>query len=275
MSGPGLRAASVTKAFSGLVALDDITVEVRPGETVGLIGPNGAGKTTFFNCVTGFLTPDAGDVTFGDVDIRPLPPPARVRLGLARTFQQIRLFGHLSVRENLLLGRHQHYRASVWQVALGTPAARRAEREAADFVEGVAAACGLGGLLAARVSDLPYGTQRMVEVARALAMEPTVLLLDEPGAGMDAAESAYFGRLLARVQVEHRAAGRPIGMLLIEHDIALVAAVCERLYVLDFGRLIAAGTPTEVMADPAVRRAYLGSEAPVAPSRALNGASHG
>jgi ABC-type branched-subunit amino acid transport system ATPase component len=252
----GLAVSGVTKAFSGLVALDDVTVSVRPGETVGLIGPNGAGKTTFFNCVTGALTPDAGSVTYGGVDLEPLPPAARARLGLARTFQQIRLFGHLSVRENLLLGRHQHYGASAWQVALGTPAARRAERAAAEHVEAVAERCGLRDLLGARVGDLSYGTQRMVEVARALAMEPGVVLLDEPGAGMDANESAYFGRLLQEVQAE-----QGIGVLLIEHDIALVAAVCERLYVLDFGRLIASGTPAEVMADPVVRRAYLGSEA--------------
>ncbi|MEW6475076.1 MAG: ABC transporter ATP-binding protein [Actinomycetota bacterium] len=256
-----LSTVGVTKTFAGLVALDGVSLDVLPGETVGLIGPNGAGKTTFFNCVTGFLAPDSGAISFGGTDLGPLSPPARARLGLARTFQQIRLFGHLSVRENLLLGRHRHYGVAAWQVAIGTPAARRAERAARAHVEAVASSCGLDGLLDARVSDLPYGTQRMVEVARALAMEPTVLLLDEPGAGMDAAESAYFGRLLTQVQEAHRAEGRELGLLLIEHDIALVASVCDRLYVLDFGRLIAAGTPAEVMADPAVRRAYLGSEA--------------
>jgi ABC-type branched-subunit amino acid transport system ATPase component len=252
----GLVARGVTKAFSGLVALDGATVEVAPGEAVGLIGPNGAGKTTFFNCLTGLLAPDGGSIALGGVDLTPLAPPARARLGLSRTFQQIRLFGHLTVRENLLLGRHRHYGASSWRAALGTPLARRAERAAGGYVEQVAADCGLDLLLDSPVSALPYGTQRMVEVARALAMEPSVLLLDEPGAGMDSTESAYFGRLLGRLQAE-----RGIGMLLIEHDIALVSAVCQRLYVLDFGRLIASGTPDEVRADPEVRRAYLGSEA--------------
>ena len=125
----------LTKAFSGLVALDGVSLEVAAGETVGLIGPNGAGKTTLFNCVTGFAVPDSGSVTFGDVDLGPVPPAERARLGLARTFQQIRLFAHLSVRENLLLGRHQHYGVAAWRVALGTRAARRAEREAGEHVE--------------------------------------------------------------------------------------------------------------------------------------------
>ncbi len=254
----GLVARDVTKAFSGLVALDRVDITVEPGEAVGLIGPNGAGKTTFFNCVTGFASADQGTLTFAGVDLAGLDPPARAALGMARTFQQIRLFAHLSVRENLLSGRHLRYGAAAWQVALGTRRARQAERAAVADIEAVADDCGLGHVLDAPVSSLPYGTQRLVEVARALAMEPALLLLDEPGAGMDAAESAYFGRLLSEL-----VAARGIAMLLIEHDIALVRAACERLYVLDFGRLIAAGTPAQVMADPEVRRAYLGSEAAV------------
>ena len=255
-AGAGLVARDVTKAFSGLVALDHVDVTVAPGEAVGLIGPNGAGKTTFFNCLTGFASADQGTLSFGGVDLVGLAPPVRAALGMARTFQQIRLFGHLSVRENLLSGRHLRYGAAAWQVALGTRRARQAERAAVAHVEAVAGDCGLAHVLDAPVGSLPYGTQRLVEVARALAMEPALLLLDEPGAGMDAAESAYFGRLLTEL-----VAARGIAMLLIEHDIALVRAACERLYVLDFGRLIAAGTPAQVMADPEVRRAYLGSEA--------------
>jgi branched-chain amino acid transport system ATP-binding protein len=255
-SRPGLVASGITKRFSGVVALDGVSLEVRPGEAVGLIGPNGAGKTTFFNCITGFTAPEVGSVAFDGVDLAPLSPPGRARLGIGRTFQQIRLFDHLSVRENLLLGRHRRYGAAAWAVLLGLPAARRAERDAIDHVEEIAAGTGLADLLDARVGDLPYGTQRMVEVARAIAMEPSLLLLDEPGAGMDAAESAYFAEVLAGIRRRHE-----VAVLLIEHDVALVRALCDRMYVLDFGRLIASGRPAEVMADAAVRAAYLGSEA--------------
>jgi branched-chain amino acid transport system ATP-binding protein len=251
-----LAASGISKRFSGVVALDGVSLEVRPGEAVGLIGPNGAGKTTFFNCITGFAAPDEGSVTFDGIDLGRLSPPARARLGIGRTFQQIRLFDHLSVRENLLLGRHRRYGAPAWASLLGTPGARHAERGATDDVERIAADTGLGELLDARVGDLPYGTQRMVEVARAIAMEPSLLLLDEPGAGMDAAESAYFAEVLAGIRRHH-----DVAVLLIEHDVALVRALCDRIYVLDFGRLISSGRPSDVMADPAVRAAYLGTEA--------------
>jgi branched-chain amino acid transport system ATP-binding protein len=248
-----LEADGVTKHFVGVVALDEVSIVVRPGEIVGLIGPNGAGKTTFFNCVTGFTTPTAGRVRLDGADVTGWPPAARARQGLARTFQQAKLFGHLSVRENLLLGRHVHYGASALQAALRTPRARAAERAAIDHVEEVAERCGLTGVLDAAVGDLPYGTQRMVEVARALATEPAVLLLDEPAAGMDTAESSYFGELLLGVHDGDRS------ILLIEHDVPLVLRVCHRIYVLDFGRLIATGTAEEIRADERVRTAYFGS----------------
>ncbi|HEY3239617.1 MAG TPA: ABC transporter ATP-binding protein [Acidimicrobiia bacterium] len=248
-----LEADRMTKHFTGVVALDDVTIEVRPGEIVGLIGPNGAGKTTFFNCVTGFTTPTDGRVRLDGADVTGWPPASRARQGLARTFQQAKLFGHLSVRENLLLGRHLHYGASALQAALRTPRARVAERAAIDHVEEVAERCGLTAVLGARVGDLPYGTQRMVEVARAVATEPAVLLLDEPAAGMDTAESTYFGELLVGVHYGDRS------ILLIEHDVPLVLRVCHRIYVLDFGRLIATGTAEEIRTDDRVRAAYFGS----------------
>jgi branched-chain amino acid transport system ATP-binding protein len=248
-----LEALGVTKRFAGLVAVDDLSLEVRPGEVVGLIGPNGAGKTTFFNCVTGLAAPTAGVVRLDDVDVTGWSPATRARHGLARTFQQVRLFGHLSVRENLLLGRHQHYGASALQAALRTPRARAAERAAAAHVEAVAERCNLTPVLDAPVGDLPYGTQRMVEVARALATEPAVLLLDEPAAGMDTTESAYFGELL------RRAHDPSWSILLVEHDVPLVLSVCHRIYVLEFGRLIATGTPTEIRGDDRVRAAYFGA----------------
>jgi branched-chain amino acid transport system ATP-binding protein len=172
---------------------------------------------------------------------------------MARTFQQARLFGHLSVRENLLLGRHRHYGASALACALRAPAARRAERAAVAAAEEIAARTGLTTVLDAPVGDLPYGTQRLVEVARALASEPAILLLDEPGAGMDTTETAYFGELLRSAQAE-----TGCSVLLIEHDVSLVMSTCGRIYVLDFGRLIATGTPEEIRHDERVREAYLG-----------------
>jgi branched-chain amino acid transport system ATP-binding protein len=265
-----LEAEGLTKHFAGLIAIDDLSVEIRPGEIVGLIGPNGAGKTTFFNCVTGFTAPTRGQVRLDGVDITGWPPAARARCGMARTVQQARLFGHLSVREKLLLGRHRHYGASALQAALHTPRARAAERGAAEHVEQVAERCRLTALLGARVGELPYGSQRMVEVARALVSEPVVLLLDEPSAGMDAAESSCFGEILLEIHDRSRA------VLVIEHDVALVLAVCHRVYVLDFGRLIATGTPEEIRADERVRAAYFGSsvlsgDTPGAPGGAPRG----
>jgi branched-chain amino acid transport system ATP-binding protein len=248
-----LEADGLTKHFAGLVAVDELTLEVRPGEIVGLIGPNGAGKTTFFNCVTGLEPPTAGRVRLDGIDVTGWSPAARARHGLVRTFQQVHLFGHLSVRENLLLGRHQHYGAGALQAALRTPRARAAERHAAAHVEAVAERCNLAPVLDAPVGDLPYGTQRMVEVARALATEPAVLLLDEPAAGMDTTESAAFGELLRRV---HDASW---SVLLVEHDVPLVLSVCHRIYVLEFGRLIASGTPADIRSDERVRAAYFGA----------------
>jgi branched-chain amino acid transport system ATP-binding protein len=248
-----LVGVSITKRYVGLVALDEVDIEVRPGEAVGLIGPNGAGKTTLFNCLTGFAPPTRGAVNFDGAEITELSPAARARQGMARTFQQAQLFGHLTVEENLLLGRHRHYRARAWQSALGL--GRSSEAHARAYVRNVAAECGLAPVLQARIGDLPYGTQRMVEVARALATEPVLLLLDEPGAGMDSGESAYFARLLRRIHEE-----RNLSMLVIEHDVALVSTVCDRIYVLDFGRMITVGSPEQVRGDERVRAAYLGSK---------------
>jgi branched-chain amino acid transport system ATP-binding protein len=252
-----LVGTSISKRYVGLLANDEVDIEVQPGEVVGLIGPNGAGKTTLFNCLTGFTPLSAGRVRLDGRDITQLPPAARAKLGMARTFQQAKLFGHLTVLENLLLGRHRHYGSRAWQSALGLGG--RAERQAIAQVRSVADECGeLSQVLDAPVGDLPYGTQRMVEVARALATEPAILLLDEPGAGMDSNETVYFGQLIRRIHDR-----RKLSMLIIEHDVALVAAVCDRVYVLDFGQLIMDGTPDEVRRDPRVREAYLGASAHV------------
>jgi branched-chain amino acid transport system ATP-binding protein len=242
----------LTKRYSGLVANDSVDIEVRPGEIVGLIGPNGAGKTTCFNCLTGAQSLTSGRVVLNGKDITKIPASERARLGLARTFQQAQLFRHLSVEENLLLGRHRRYGAGALRGALGL--AWKAEREARKLAHAVADQCGLTPVLAAPVGDLPYGTQRMVEVARAIVLEPEVLLVDEPAAGMDSRESEYFGQVLARISRE-----RGMSVLIIEHDVQMVLAICDRVYVLNFGKLLAQGSPAEIRANQEVRAAYLGS----------------
>jgi branched-chain amino acid transport system ATP-binding protein len=247
-----LRGTGMTKRYAGLVANDAVDIEVRPGEVVGLIGPNGAGKTTLFNCLTGAQSLTAGKVELDGQDITHLPASRRAALGIARTFQQAQLFRHLSVEENLLLGRHRRYGAGAVRSALGLAAG--AERRARQLVREVAAQCGLEPVLGASVGDLPYGTQRMVEVARGLVLEPSVLLVDEPGAGMDSTESAYFGSLLGQISRE-----RDLSVLIIEHDVAMVLSLCDRVYVLNFGQLLTSGTPDQVRADERVRAAYFGS----------------
>jgi branched-chain amino acid transport system ATP-binding protein len=247
-----LVGTGLTKRFAGLMAADHVDIEVTAGEIVGLIGPNGAGKTTLFNCLTGLLPLTEGRVMLDERDVTSLPPAARAALGMARTFQQAQLFAHLTVEENLLLGRHRHYGTPAVLAALGFGA--RAERRAKAHVASVAERCGLSPVLSAAVGELPYGTQRMVEVARALATEPSILLLDEPGAGMDPTESAYFARLLRRI-----ARDQQLSVLIIEHDVAMVLSLCDRVYVLDFGHLLMVGTPAEVRQDERVRSAYLGS----------------
>ncbi|MGQ0632082.1 MAG: ABC transporter ATP-binding protein [Sporichthyaceae bacterium] len=247
-----LRGTGLTKRYSGLVANDNIDIEIRPGEIVGLIGPNGAGKTTLFNCVSGAQRLTAGSITLDGKDITTLPAHERARLGLARTFQQAQLFRHLSVEENLLLGRHRRYGHGALRGALGLSGG--VERAARRVAHEIAAQCGLTAVLKAPVGDLPYGTQRMVEVARAIMLEPTILLVDEPGAGMDATESAYFGAMLRRISRE-----RAMSVLIIEHDVAMIFALCDRIYVLNFGRLLSQGNPDDIRADAAVRAAYFGS----------------
>jgi branched-chain amino acid transport system ATP-binding protein len=247
-----LVGTGMTKRYAGLVANDNIDVEVNPGEIVGLIGPNGAGKTTLFNCLTGAQKLTAGRIHLNGRDITNLPASDRARMGLARTFQQSQLFRHLSVEENLLLGKHRSYGAGAVLGALGL--AGRAERAAGKVVHMIAEQCGLTDVLGAPVGDLPYGTQRMVEVARAIVMNPEVLLVDEPAAGMDSTESEYFGALLRRISRE-----REMSVLIIEHDVAMVLAICDRVYVLNFGKLLAHGSPADIRADAEVRAAYLGS----------------
>ena len=235
-----LDVSGITVRFGGHVALDDVRLTAAPGEVTGLIGPNGAGKTTLFNVITGLQAPQRGRVRLDGEDVTRLAPYRRARRGLARTFQRLELFGLLTVRENVELA------ASV--------RGRRPGRSAAEALDLV----GLGGMAEVRSDELPTGKARLVELARALATGPRVLLLDEPASGQDDGETEAFREVLLTV------AGEGIAVVLVEHDVHLVMRTCAKVQVLDFGRVLAAGTAAEVQSDQAVLDAYLGAAPEVA-----------
>ena len=239
-----LEVAGVEVRFGGVVALRGVDVLVEEGQVTGLIGPNGAGKTTLFNVITGLQRPQGGTVRLGDHDISPLPPHRRARLGIARTFQRLEVFGSLTVRENILVAAEIRRR---WSRDGSNP--RRVADEVISQV-------GLAPVSRVRCDTLPTGMARLVEVGRALATRPKVLLLDEPSSGLDDQETDELGALLRRL------ADQGTAVLLVEHDVELVMSVCRRIHVLDFGRVLAVGTPAEIQADPDVRAAYLGTEDP-------------
>ncbi len=238
-----LRVDAVSVSFGGVQALGGVSFDAAAGAVTGLIGPNGAGKTTLFNVVTGFQRPDRGSVSVDDRDITRLRPHARARLGLGRTFQRLELFGSLSARENVLVG---------IEGARGR-ADRGSDRRglADEILERV----GLHGVGERQADTLPTGMARLVELGRALGTRPKLLLLDEPSSGLDQGETETLGRLLTGLAADGMA------VLLVEHDVDLVMRVCSRVHVLDFGQVIAVGTPAEVQADPRVQLAYLGAEA--------------
>ena len=263
---PVLTVSEVAVRFGGVAALSDATLTVRPGTVTGLIGPNGAGKTTLFNVISGLQAPDRGTVRLFDTDITRMKPHRRARLGLARTFQRLELFGTLSAGENVQVGLESSIKWWQWRhikrsfpwakgggEADGTPAGHGSmSLTTADrLLEGV----GLDGMAGQQASAMPTGLARMVELARALAMAPKLLLLDEPGSGLDETESDALGELLTTL-----AAGG-MGVLLVEHDMELVMRICDYIYVLDFGVIIASGTPEEIRANPMVQAAYLGTVA--------------
>jgi len=260
MSEAILNVKGLTKNFGGIKAIDNVDLDIKLGEIVALIGPNGAGKTTFFNCLTGIYTPSAGDITLRhpesgkETRLNGMKPNKITEEGMARTFQNIRLFPTMSVLENVMIGRHCRTKSFIPGAIFRGPATRREEEEIVNVSYEILEKVGLEKQVNEEARNLPYGAQRRLEIARALATEPFLLLLDEPAAGMNPNETEALVGLIRKICKEGHS------ILLIEHDMKLVMSLSDRIFVMDYGRKIAKGTPEEVRSNPAVIKAYLGED---------------
>ena len=255
-----LEVNQLTMDFGGLRALDSLDLEMHEGEIVALIGPNGAGKTTFFNCITGIYPPTQGEMMVhspkgGQKNLKGLKPNKVTEAGLARTFQNIRLFANMTVLENVMIGRHCRMHAGIPGAVFRPPATIREENQVVEDSYEILKKIGLHGFVNEFAMNLPYGAQRRLEIARAMATDPFILLLDEPAAGMNPQETKELDDLIVQIRNQEG-----ISILLIEHDMKLVMSLSDRIYVVDYGKKIAQGTPEEIKNNPDVIKAYLGEE---------------